>query len=74
MLAREAGLDVLEVACDLALAAGVVTGPVVLNAMRRRAEPPRPQPLDGAPAPALCLEPMADCGRYDSLRETRPVH
>ena len=74
LLAREAGLDVLEVACDLVLEAGVVTGPVVLNAMRRLAAPARPQPLDGAPAPALRLEPVADCGRYDSLRETRHVH
>ncbi len=74
LLARETGLDVLEVACDLALEAGVVTGPVVLNAMRRLAAPARPQPLDGAPAPALRLEPLADCGRYDSLRETRHGH
>ena len=74
LLAREAGLDVLEVACDLALEAGVVNGPVVLNAMRRLAAPARPQPLDGAPAPALRLEPLADCGRYDSLRGTRHVH
>jgi transposase len=74
LLAREAGLDVLEVACDLALEAGVITGPVVLNTMRRLAAPARPQTLDGAPAPALRLEPVADCGRYDSLREIRHVH
>ena len=74
LLARETGLDVLEVACDLALEAGVVTGPGVLNAMRRPAAPARPPPLDGAPAPALRLEPLADCGRYDSLRETRHGH
>jgi transposase len=74
LLAREAGLDVLEVACDLALEAGVVTGPVVLNAMRRLSAPARPEPLEGAPAPALRLEPVADCGRYDSLRGPRHVH
>jgi transposase len=74
LLAREAGLDVLEVACELTLKSGVVTAPVVLNAMRRLAEPPRPQTLEGAPAPALRLEPVADCGRYDSLRGTRHVH
>jgi transposase len=74
LLAREAGLDVLEVACELTLKTGVVTGPVLLNTMRRLAEPARPQSLEGAPAPALRLEPAADCGRYDSLREPRHVH
>ena len=74
LLAREAGLDVLEVACDLTLESGVVTAPVVLNTMRRLAAPARPQALDGPPAPALRLEPTADCGRYDSLRGVRHVH
>jgi hypothetical protein len=74
LLAREVGLDVLEVACDLAVEAGVVTAPVVLNTMRRLAAPARPQALDGPPAPALRLDPVADCGRYDSLRGVRNVH
>jgi hypothetical protein len=74
LLAREAGLDVLEVACDLTLESGVVTAPVVLNTMRRLAAPARPQALDGTHAPALRLEPVADCGRYDSLRGARHVH
>jgi hypothetical protein len=46
----------------------------VLNAMRRLAAPTRPQPLDGAPVPRLHTEPVADCSRYDSLREARHVH
>lgn len=74
LLAREVGLDVLEIACDLALESGVVTAPVVLNTMRRLAAPARPQALDGPPGPALRLEPVADCGRYDGLRGTRHVH
>ena len=74
LLAREVGLDVLEVACDLTVEAGVVTAPVVLNTMRRLAAPARPQALDGPPAPALRLDPVADCGRYDSLRGVRNVH
>jgi hypothetical protein len=56
------------------LDAGVVTAPVVLNTMRRLAAPARPQALDGPPAPALRLDPVADCGRYDSLRGVRNVH
>ena len=74
LLAREIGLDVLEVACELTLGSGVITAPVVMNAMRRLTAPPRPQALDGPPAPALRLEPLADCGRYDSLRQVRHVH
>jgi transposase len=74
LLAREVGLEVLEVACELTLEAGVITGPVVMNAMRRLTAPVRPQRLEGPPTPALNLEPTADCGRYDSLREVRHVH
>jgi hypothetical protein len=58
----------------LTLQSGVVTGPVLLNTMRRLVEPARPRYLAGAPAPALRLEPVADCGRYDSLRQVRHVH
>lgn len=71
LLARETGIEVLEVACDLTLEAGLVTGPVVLNTMRRLTAPTRPQSLDGAPLPVLHHEPVADCSRYDSLREVR---
>ena len=73
LLAREVGLDVLEVACDRVLESGVVTGPVVSNTMHRLSAPARPDALDGPPAPALRLEPAADCGRYDSLRGVRNV-
>ncbi len=74
LLAREVGLEVLEVACELTLETGVITAPLVLNAMRRLSAPSRPQPLDGAPAPPLHTEPLADCSRYDSLREVSHVH
>ena len=74
LLARQVGLDVLEVACELTLESGVITAPVVMTAMRRLTTPARPQALDGPPAPALRLVPLADCSRYDSLREARHVH
>lgn len=51
-----------------------MTGPVVVNTLRRLAAPARPSALDGPPAPTLRLEPQADCGRYDSLREVRHAH
>jgi len=74
LLARDLGLEALEVACELTLEGGVIAAPVVLNAMRRLAEPARPQALATPPTPPLQQEPLADCGRYDRLREVRYVH
>jgi hypothetical protein len=70
------GLDALEVACDLTLQTGVISAAIVLNEMRRLTEAAKPKTLDDtlASTPALTLEPVADCGRYDSLRSTRHVH
>lgn len=73
-VARDAGLDVLEVTCELTLDTGVVTGPVVMNTLRRLVAPTRPPGLDDPAMPRLQQEPVADCGRYDSLREVRHVH
>jgi hypothetical protein len=73
LLARDIGLDTLEVAAELALESGVITAPVIMNAMRRLAAPARPQALENTPR--LTVEPLADCTRYDSLlREVRHVH
>ena len=74
LLARELGLEVLEVACELTIETGVISAPVVINAMRRLAAPTRPASLESPPTPTLRLEPLADCSRYDSLREVRHGH
>ena len=42
MMAREVGLDALEVACELAMDSGVVSAPVVMNEMRRLIAPTQP--------------------------------
>ncbi|QSB03550.1 hypothetical protein JWZ98_03390 [Methylomonas sp. EFPC1] len=70
------GLDALEVACDLTLQTGVISAAIVLNEMRRLTEAAKPKALDDTPAstPALTLEPVADCSRYDSLRSVCHVH
>ncbi|NJA08206.1 IS21 family transposase [Methylococcaceae bacterium WWC4] len=70
------GLDVLEVACDLTLQTGIISAAIVLNEMRRLTEAAKPKTLDETPAstPALTLEPVADCSRYDSLRSLYHVH
>ena len=72
----DSGLETLEVACDLTLQTGVVAAAIVLNEMRRLSEAIGPKTLDGIvlSAPALQIEPQADCSRYDTLREHRYAH
>ena len=68
MMAREAGLDVLEVACELVLDGAVVNAPVVMNEMRRLIAPAQPIVPNVPDMLKLQIEPLADCGRYDHLR------
>jgi hypothetical protein len=68
MMARDVGLDVLEVACELVLDGTVVTASVVLNEMRRLIAPGQPIMLNVPDMLKLQIEPLADCGRYDHLR------
>ena len=71
----ESGLETLEVACGLTLQTGVISSAIVLNEMRRLSEAAKPKRLAIAPStPALTLEPLADCSRYDTLRSLRHVH
>lgn len=67
-MAREVGLEPLQVACELTLESGVITGAVVMNELRRLTAPQRPTALN-LPSPLqLRNEPRADCARYDVLR------
>ena len=72
----DSGLDVLDVACDLTLQTGIISAAIVLNEMRRLTEAAQPKTLADTHTliPALTLEPVADCSRYDSLRSVRHVH
>lgn len=72
----DAGLDALEVACDLSLQTGVISAAIVLNEMRRLTEAAKPHTLNESEvsAPVLSLAPIADCSRYDSLRIVNYVH
>ena len=64
------GLPAVEAACGEALAAGLCSSDVVLNALSRH------RPIVIAPtittpdALRLRHEPVADCARYDTLRST----
>jgi transposase len=75
MLAGEAGLDALTVACELALEGGIVSAPIVMNALRRRIAPHLPVVAVNVPdGIALTTEPMANCQRYDYLLGAANAH
>ncbi|MCP5245521.1 MAG: IS21 family transposase [Burkholderiales bacterium] len=74
LLTREAGLEALETACELALESGVVNASVLQNAIRRLIEPVRPKALNTGDTLQLTTEPRADFQRYDHLLGSRHVH
>lgn len=74
LVAREVGLDALQVACELALECGVVNGSLVMNELRRLTAPARPVQLELPAQLQLRIEPLADCGRYEQLRSGQYVH
>jgi len=74
LLTRQAGLEVLETACELALESGVVNAGMLQNAIRRLIEPVRPKALNTGDALQLTTEPLADFQRYDHLLGSRHVH
>ncbi len=67
LLARDVGMETLEVACELALESGVIQGSVIQNEMRRLNEPNRPKALDSSHDLTLATEPQADYRRYDAM-------
>jgi Integrase core domain len=75
MLAGEAGLDALTVACELTLETGIISAPIVMNALRRLIAPHLPAAaIDVPDAITLKLEPIANCHRYDYLLGVSNVH
>lgn len=75
MLAGEAGLDALTVACELALEGGIVSAPIVMNELRRLVSPHLPAVAINVPdGIALMIEPIANCQRYDHLVGAANVH
>lgn len=74
LLTREAGLDALETACELAVESGVVNASVLQNAIRRLIEPARPKAMNTGDTLQLTTEPLADFQRYDHLLGSRHVH
>ena len=62
------GLAAVEAACAEALAAGIASGDVILTVLARQREPVAPPSITTPNALRLKHEPVADCGRYDSIR------
>jgi len=63
------GLAAVEAACDEALKAGIASGDVILTVLARQCQPEPPPSITTPDALRLRCEPMADCGRYDSIRK-----
>jgi hypothetical protein len=63
-------LQAVEAACAEALAAGIASADVILNALARRQQTKAAAPISTPERLALRLRPIADCARYDALRST----
>jgi hypothetical protein len=62
------GLAAVEAACAEAVAAGIASGDVILTILARQREPATPPSIITPDALRLKHEPVADCGRYDNIR------
>lgn len=63
------GIEALDVVCQLAIEQKVITGPIILNELRRLTSPPKPDDIPISEEWKLKINPIADCTRYDHLRE-----
>jgi transposase len=63
------GLAAVEAACAEALEAGIASGDVILAVLARQRQPPVPPSITAPHGLRLRIEPVADCGRYDSIRK-----
>ena len=62
------GLAAVDDACAESLAAGIASADVVLNALARQKPVIPTTPIQTPERLTLAIPPIADCGRYDSLR------
>ena len=67
--ARTHGLELVEAVCDKAVQSGTIHGEVILNLIARELDPPAVEPISTPDALCLHHEPVADCARYDALRQ-----
>ena len=67
--ARDYGLEITNDACRTALSDKTVHSEVIINLITRKLDPPAIDPISTPERLNLSEEPLADCARYDSLRE-----
>ena len=65
----EDGLGAVEAACAEALSCGACSADVVLNILARHRQPAPPEAIPAPESLRLHHPPVADCRRYDRLRE-----
>jgi hypothetical protein len=63
------GLEAVEAASREALDSGAVSDEVILNTLARYRDPPPECPLDVVVDLKLSHPPIADCARYDTVRD-----
>ena len=63
------GLSAIEAACAEALGEGVHSADVILNILARRRDPGPVAPIQPPEALKVAIPPVADCDRYDQLRD-----
>jgi transposase len=66
------GLEAVEAAVQEALQQGAASDDLIINILSRRRQPPDPEPIATGEALALTHAPIADCARYDRLRQVQP--
>ena len=66
---QEDGLEAVEAACAEALDCGACSADVVLNILARQCQPAPPATILTPEGLQLRHRPVADCQRYDRLRE-----
>ena len=62
-------LDGVSAACESALQAGTITADIILNLLSLQQSSPLPAAIDTPAALILDTVPVADCQRYDGLRQ-----
>ena len=62
------GLAAVDAACAESPDAHIASADVILNALARRQQPEPTAPIQTPERLTLCVPPVADCARYDSLR------
>ena len=75
LLALEHGIDVVEMACDLAIEQRTLRLPAIINLVNQLLEPTIAPLAETHAYPQLSVRPQADCKRYEALCATgRPQY